>query len=93
MSNELEPTYRFRHQVPEAWRSSLDTRIVWLWNQRFGTVQSVRQNSTDLLDVTAANLLIQAILHADLASIELILTRIEGGAVEDVELLDKPTVV
>ena len=86
-------TYRFRRQIPQTWCSSLDTRITWLWNQRFGTVQSVRQHSPDLLDVTAANLIIQAILHSDISSIEMILNRIEGSPVHDDELVDKPLVI
>jgi hypothetical protein len=84
MSTELLPPVRkFRKQVPEAHRQSLDTRIVWLWNQRFGTIQTVWSQSPDLLDHTAATMILQAIIHQDLASIQLIFQRIEGGALED----------
>ncbi len=84
MSTELLPPARkFRKGIPEAHRQSLDTRIQWLWNQRFGTVQSVWKHSPDLLDHTAATVLLQAIWYQDLASIQLIFHRIEGGAQED----------
>ena len=32
---------KFRRQVPAEHRASIDTRLAWLWNQRFGTVQMV----------------------------------------------------
>lgn len=73
---------KWRRQIPEAHRTSLDTRIVWLWHQRFGTVQTVWKDSPDLLDHTAAQLILQAIMEKDLNSIELILQRVEGGSQE-----------
>ena len=79
---------RFRRQIPDAHRVSLDTRIVWLWNQRFGTVQMVWKDSTDVLDHTAATLILQAILGKDLDSIAQIFQRLEGGPVPDDDLLD-----
>ena len=74
---------RFRHSIPEKHRTSLDTRIQWLWNQRSGTVQSVWEQSKDMLDRTAATIILQALFGKDLRSIELIFKRLEGGAVED----------
>ena len=80
---------KFRNQVPEDHRESLDTRLLWLWHQRFGTVQTVYSNSPDILDVTAATLILQAIMGRDLKSIQQLFTRLEGGALADVEVLDQ----
>lgn len=82
---EVERTRRrsFRHEVPAAHRSSLDTRLEWMWNQRFGTVQQIYVKSPDLLDVTAATLIIQCVFGPDLQSIEILLSRLEGAAQED----------
>lgn len=90
MRTELEatePQRKFRSEVPRAHRTSLDTRVAWLWNQRFGTVQNVWQSSPDTLDVTAATMLLQAIMAKDLNSIALVFKRLEGGAQEDTEVL------
>lgn len=84
-----EPDRRFRHQVPRSHRTSMDTRIAWLWNQRSGTVQSVWENSPDVLDRTAATMILQALFGKELASIELIFRRLEGGAVEDTVISDE----
>lgn len=89
MATELEVAgHKFRTQIPDAHRSSIDTRIAWLWNQRFGTVQSVWQNSRDLLDNTAATLILQAVFGKDLESITQVFQRIEGGALFDHALDD-----
>ena len=81
----------FRKEVPEIHRTSLDTRIRWLWNQRFGTIQNVYQESPDLLDRTAATMFITAIWSRDLNSIQLILKRLEGGPITDEELVQRAT--
>lgn len=86
--SELEVTpaplaRKFRSEIPELHRQSLDTRIQWLWNQRFGTVQTIWQKSPDMLDHTAATLMLQAIMAKDLDSITLIYQRLEGGALSD----------
>jgi len=83
---------RYRVRVPEAHQASLDTRIRWLWHQRFGTVQSVYQASPDMLDRTAAILIIQAIMAKDLDCISQIFQRIEGGAEVDVVVLERSQV-
>ena len=88
MATELEEL-RFRNTIPEAHRKSIDTRIVWLWNQRFGTVQQVWQNSKDLLDKTAATLILQAVFAKDLESIAQVFQRIEGGAQYDEEIAEQ----
>jgi len=87
--SEVVPIKRFRTQVPVDHRASLDTRLVWLWHQRFGTVQTVYASSPDILDVTAATLILQAIMGRDLKSIQQLFTRLEGGALADVEVLDQ----
>lgn len=87
---ELIPVQRkFRREVPDSHKASLDTRIQWLWNQRFGTIQMVWKDSKDVLDVTAATLFLQAIMSHDLESISQIFQRLEGGALVDTELADK----
>lgn len=70
------------HQV------SLDTRLQWLWHQRFGTVQMVFLESKDILDHTAATLILQAIIAKDLDSIDQLFSRLEGGPVLDELLFD-----
>ena len=87
MSQEI--VRKFRKQIPEVQRKSLDTRLRWLWNQRFGTVQTVWQESRDSLDKTAATLIPQCIMAKDLNSIELLFQRIEGGAEVDEAVLTK----
>lgn len=80
---------KFRSAIPDAHRGSLDTRLVWLWHQRFGTVQMIWNNTDDLLDKTAATLILQAIMARDLDSISQLLQRIEGGALGDKQLLEQ----
>jgi len=87
VSSEVVPIRRFRQQVPEDHRTSLDTRLLWLWHQRFGTVQTVYNNSPDILDVTAATLILQAIMARDLKSIQQLFQRLEGNAVYDQEVV------
>jgi hypothetical protein len=89
MSGELVQVRKFRRQVPDAHRASLDTRIQWLWNQRFGTVQMVWKESRDVLDHTAATLILQAIMGKDLESILQIFDRLEGAPVSDSELVEQ----
>lgn len=89
VAGELVPTRRYRTEVPATHRASLDTRILWLWNQRFGTVQMVFRESPDVLDHTAAVLLLQAFMAQDLDSIAQVFNRIEGGALPDDEQLER----
>jgi len=86
---EVVPLHRFRKEVPRDHRDSLDTRLMWLWHQKFGTVQTVYTTSGDILDVTAATLILQAIMGKDLQSIQQLFTRLEGAAIFDQELQDK----
>ena len=80
---------KFRNQVPDDHRESLDTRLLWLWHQRFGTVQTIWQKTDDTFDRTACMLVLQAIMAKDLESIRMIFDRLEGGALEDVVLLER----
>lgn len=89
MTELVETTRKFRREVPKAHRQSLDTRIAWLWNQRFGTVQTVWQESKDLLDHTAATMILQAILAEDLNNIALVFKRLEGGSQDDSVLVEQ----
>ncbi len=74
---------RYRHEVPPQHRSTLDTRLAWLWNQRLGTVQTIWQMSPDMEDKLAATIILQAIVASDLNNISLLFRRLEGGAVLD----------
>lgn len=85
------PVRKYRSTIPKAHQASADTRIQWLWNQRFGTVQTIWKDSPDVLDVTAATLVLQAIWGRDLESIAQIFHRLEGGALTDEEVLDRST--
>lgn len=78
---------KYRHRVPETHRGSLDARLLWLWNQRFGTVQTIWQKSPDILDHTAATLILQAIMGKDLESIGQLFQRLEGGSKKDDEVI------
>jgi hypothetical protein len=83
------PARKFRVKIPEAHKQSVDTRIRWLWHQRFGTVQMIYLETKDVLDRTACTLILQAIIGKDLDSILQVFQRLEGGAVEDKVLLDQ----
>lgn len=84
---ELVPVARFRNTIPEDHRSSMDTRLAWLWKQRFGTVQSIWRDTDDVQDKTCCTLILQAVLAQDLNSIAILLHRLEGGAQEDTVVL------
>ncbi len=83
------PRRSFRGAIPDRHRGSLDTRLAWLWNQRFGTVQTIYRDSKDVLDHTAATMILQAIMGKDLDAIDMLLHRIEGGAVMDEIILEE----
>ena len=88
MTDVVVAEKRFRQSIPEEHKTSLDTRLQWLWNQRFGTVQTICMESTDLLDNTACTLVLQAIMGRDLESISMLFNRLEGGALSDEQLAD-----
>ena len=80
--------WKFRKQIPEAHRTSLDTRLQWLWHQRFGTVQTIWNESPDALDKLASTVVLQAIMAVDLNSIMMLFQRLEGGPVTDTTLAE-----
>lgn len=82
----------YKHEIPKEHRVSLDTRVRWLWNQRFGTVQTIWKDSPDTLDVTAATLVMQSIMAGDLNSIVLLFNRLEGGPQVDEEVLERSAI-
>ena len=90
MATEVERLH-FRKSIPEAHRLTLDTRVQWLWNQRSGTVQTIWRDSPDVLDRTAATLILQSIVGHDLESIALLFRRLEGGAQGDEEVQEQET--
>jgi len=79
----------YLHQVPEAHRSSVDTRLRWLWNQKFGHIQTIHNSSPDPLDKMACVMIIQALFASDLNAITLILRRLEGGSVTDDQVAEQ----
>lgn len=87
--SDVVPVHRWRKEVPQSHRATLDSRVQWLWNQRYGTVQTVYTESPDLLDKTAATLIIQAILARDLNAIRQMFQRLEGGSSYDQEIVDQ----
>ena len=89
MSTEV--VRKFRRRIPEAHRASVDTRIQWLWMQRFGTVQTVWKETDDVLDRTACTLMLQAVMAEDLGSIQLVFRRLEGGSLTDEENVERGT--
>ena len=74
---------KWRKSIPEEHRKTLDTRLLWLWHQRFGTVQMIWKESDDMLDHTACTIILQAIAGNDLNNISLLVRRLEGGAQTD----------
>ena len=89
MAEELVPTpRRYRKQIPKEHKASMDTRLAWLWHQKFGTVQTIWQETDDAQDKTACTLILQAIMVPDLNNIELLFNRLEGGPSQDVVLVE-----
>ena len=57
-------------------------------HQRFGTVQTVWNESPDALDKLASTVVLQAIMAVDLNSIMMLFQRLEGGPVTDTTLAE-----
>ncbi len=79
---------KYRSAIPEEHLGSIDTKLRWLWNQRFGTVQKIWQETEDADTKAAATLCLNAAYLGDLASINIILNRLEGGVLTDEDMLD-----
>jgi hypothetical protein len=69
--------------IPEEHRVTDDARLEWLWNQRMATVQKIFSETNNVRDRMAATLVLSSTMLANLASIELLLRRLEGGAQSD----------
>jgi hypothetical protein len=79
---------KYRSSIPPEHLTSIDTKLRWLWNQRFGTVQKIWQETEDADTKAAATLCLNAAYLGDLASINIILNRLEGGVLTDQDMLD-----
>lgn len=90
MSSELA-NRKLRNNIPDAHRVTDDARLEWLWNQRLATVQWIYANTDNIRDRMAATLVLQAAMSSNLPSIELLLRRLEGGAVSDQAVQEEET--
>lgn len=79
---------KYRSAIPEEHSSSIDTKLRWLWNQRFGTVQKIWQETEDADTKAAATLCLNAAYIGDMSAINIVLNRLEGGVLNDEDLLD-----
>ena len=88
MENEVEKRKALRSEVPDRHCDTDDSRLQWLWNQRLETVANVFYKTRDVRTRMAASLMISATVAGDLGAIELLLRRLEGGAISDQEVLE-----
>jgi len=65
----------------------------WMWDQRLEVIGTIYLRSPDLLDVMAARTVLDATLMGSIASIELLLRRLEGGAVSDQTIVEGDSLV
>lgn len=79
---------KYRSSVPEEHSTSIDTKLRWMWNQRFGTVQKIWLETTDADTKAAATLCLNAAYIGDMSAINVVLNRLEGGVLTDEDLLD-----
>lgn len=78
-----------RVKIPAQHRQTVDTRLAWLWNQKFAVVQNVWLHPQDQDDKLAATILLSAILTpVDLNAIGLLFKRLEGGSRVDEATLE-----
>jgi len=84
---------KLRSNIPDEWRASDDTRLEWLWNQRLIVVQSIYYRTDDIRDKLAATVVLGAAWQGNLASIELLLKRLEGGAVQDQVVVEEDSLL
>lgn len=84
-----EVARRLTKEIPREHQKSNDTRIMWLWSQRLAVVQQIKMQSPDVQDQMAATLVLTAAMAAYLPSIELVLRRLEGGAIPDEEVVEQ----
>ena len=77
-----------RSEIPTEHCTSHDARLLWLWNQRLATVQSIFAKTKSIETRMAASLTLSAAMTGDLGAIELLLQRLEGAAVPDEVVLE-----
>ena len=83
MSSEIVPVRKMLSNIPEEHRITDDARLEWLWMQRVIVVQNIYLKTNNNRDKMAASLVLQAAWSAHLGSIEMLIRRLEGGAVPD----------
>ena len=83
MSSEIVPVRKMLSNIPEEHRITDDARLEWLWMQRVIVVQNIYMKTNNNRDKMAASLVLQAAWSAHLGSIEMLIRRLEGGAVPD----------
>ena len=88
--NEIVP--RLLQEIPAKHCASNDTRLQWLWNQRLAVVQNIFDKTRDIQSQMTASVVLTSVMASDLGAIELLLRRLEGGAVYDEELLEVDSV-
>ena len=88
MTNPNEVTRVYRSEIPPEHCTSDDARLLWLWNQRLGTAQSIFSRTRDLRTRMACSLILTCAMIGDLGAIELLLRRLEGAAVSDEAVLE-----
>jgi hypothetical protein len=88
-----EVVRKTRSGIPDDHRASNDSRLQWLWMQKLVTVQSIANRSPDIQDVMAAQLILSAVMAGYLPSLELLLQRLEGGAVTDEAIVEQGSMV
>ena len=92
MSNEVV-SRKLRSEIPAEHCTSNDARLMWLWNQRLATAQSIFIRSKDVQSRMAASLILSAAFTHDLGAITLLLQRLEGGAISDQAVLEADSMV
>ena len=88
VSEAVEKRNPLRSEVPAKHCASDDSRLQWLWNQRLATVANVFYKTKDVRTRMAASLMITACVAGDLGAIELLLRRLEGGAISDEAIVE-----
>ena len=83
MSSEIVPVRKMLSNIPEEHRITDDARLEWLWMQRVIVVQNIYMKTNNNRDKMTASLVLQAAWSAHLGSIEMLIRRLEGGAVPD----------
>ena len=83
MSSDVVHVRKMLSNIPEEHRITDDARLEWLWMQRVIVVQNIYMKTNNNRDKMAASLVLQAAWSAHLGSIEMLIRRLEGGAVPD----------